>query len=151
MNAGAIIAVLLGIWCIPIGIYGVVGIITGKKLVAGLLGAAWIYMAVVGMYELIRRKFDRERGRIYADQHLLAGTVAVSTGLMISGAMHETMPALAIVPALSAIKQASDGHEKKTLSWIHTAVLVTGIGIGIWFHTDGVIGGAILDKIAAMP
>ena len=135
----------------PIGIYGVVGVVSGKKLVAGLLGAMWSYMAVVGMYELIRRKFDRERGRKYSDQHLLAGTVAVSTGLMISGAIHETMPALAIVPALSAIKQANAGHAGRLLSWIHTAVLLAGIGVGIWFYTDGVIGGVILQKIAELP
>ncbi len=151
VNAGAIIAVLLGIWCIPIGIYGIVGVITGKKLVAGLLGALWSYMAVVGTYELIRRKFNRERGRKYRDQHLLAGTIAVAAGLMISGAVHETMPALAIVPALAAIKQANDGHGQKYRAWIHIAVLMVGIGVGGWFYTDGVIGDVILQRIAAMP
>lgn len=151
MIVGAIIAVLLGIWCVPIGIYGVVGVVTGKKLVAGTLGALWGYMAVAGTYELIRRRNDRERGRKYRDQHLLAGTIAVSTGLMISGAVHETMPALAILPALSAIKQANDGHEGKMLSRIHIVVLLLGIGVGAWFYTDGVIGGVILQKIAELP
>ena len=148
---GAIIAVLLGIWCVPVGIYGFIGVITGKKVVAGLLGAAWAYMAIVGAYELIRRKYNRDRGRKYADRHLLAGTIAVSTGLMISGAVHETMPALAIVPALSAINQANDGHTGKMFSWIHTAVLAAGISIGIWFYRDGVIGDVILQEIAALP
>jgi hypothetical protein len=151
VNSGAIIAVLLGIWCVPLGIYGFIGVITGKKVVAGLLGAAWAYMAIVGTYELVRRKFNRDRGRKYADRHLLAGTVAVSTGLIISGAVHETMPALAIVPALSAIQQANDGHAGKKFSWIHAAVLAAGIGVGIWFYRDGVIGDAILQKIVAMP
>ena len=148
---GVIIAVLLGVWCVPIGIYGFVGVITGKKVVAGLLGAAWAYMAIVGTYELIRRKNNRDRGRKYADWHLLAGAIAVSTGLMISGAAHETMPALAIVPALSAINQANDGHTGKMFSWIHAAVLAAGISIGIWFYRDGVIGDVILQEIAAMP
>ncbi len=151
VNPGAIIAVLLGIWCVPVGIYGFIGVITGKKLVAGLLGTAWAYMAIVGTYELIRRRYDRDRGRKYADWHLLAGAIAVSTGLMISGAVHETMPALAIVPALSAIKQANDGHTGKMFSWIHTAVLAAGISIGVWFYRDGVIGDVILQEIAAMP
>ena len=151
VNSGAIIAVLLGIWCVPFGIYGFIGVITGKKVVAGLLGTAWAYMAIVGTYELVRRKFNRDRGRKYADPHLLAGTVAVSIGLMISGAVHETMPALAIVPALSAIKQANDGHAGKMFSWIHAAVLSAGIGVGIWFYRDGIIGDVILQKIAAMP
>jgi len=31
------------------------------------------------------------------------------------------------------------------------AVLVGGAGIGIWFYTDGIIGGVLLDKIAALP
>ena len=151
INAGAIIAALFGIWCIPIGIGGFIDIITGNKMVAGLLVVLWSYLGFVGAYELIRRKFDRQRGRKYRDQHLLAGTVAVSAGLMISGAVHETMPALLIMPALSAIKQANDGHSQKTLSWIHSAVLVAGIGVGVWFYTDGVIGDVILQKIAAMP
>ena len=120
-------------------------------MVAGLLGAIWAYMAVVGMYELVRRKGDWDRGRKHADQHLLAGTIAVATGLMISGAVHETMPALAILPALSAIKQAGDGHEGRMLSWIHAGVLLIGIGVGVWFYTDGVIGGVILQKITEMP
>ena len=151
INAGAIIAVLFGIWCIPIGIGGFIDIITGNKMVAGLLVVLWSYMGFFGAYELIRRKFDRQRGRKFRDQHLLAGTVAVSAGLMISGAFHETMPALLIVPALSAIKQADDGHEGKLLSRIHIAVLLAGIGVGIWFHTDGVIGGVILQRITEMP
>ncbi len=120
-------------------------------MVASLLVAMWSYMGAVGMYELIRRKFDRERGRKYADPHLLAGTVAVSIGLMISGAEHETMPALAIIPALSAIKQANDGHATKILSWVHIGVLLTGIGVGVWFHIDGVIGSVIMDVIQEMP
>jgi hypothetical protein len=151
VTVGAIVAVLLGIWCVPIGIYGVVGIVTGKKMVAGLLGALWGYMAVVGTYELLRRKFDRDRGRKYGDQHLLAGTVAVAAGLMISGAVHETMPALAILPALAAIKLANHEHEGKSRSWIHIFVLLTGIAVGVWFHIDGVVGGVILERIAAMP
>ena len=151
INPGAVIAVLLGVWCVPIGIYGFVGAITGQKIVAGLMATVWAYMAVVGTYELIRRKFNRDRGRRYADWHLLAGSIAVSEGLMISGAIGETMPALAIVPALSAIVQASDGHTGKVLSWLHAAVLAAGIGVGIWFYRDGVIGGAILARIATMP
>ena len=151
INVGAIIAVLFGIWCIPIGIGGFTDIITGNKMVAGLLVVLWSYMGFFGAYELIRRKFDRRRGRKFRDQHLLTGTVAVSAGLMISGAVHETMPALLIVPALSAIKQADDGRDGKLLSRIHIVVLLAGIGIGIWFHTDGVIGGVILQRIAELP
>jgi len=151
VNAGAVIAVLLGIPGFFIGFYGAVGVVTGGKVVAGALGALWGYMAVAGTYELNRRKFDWDKGRKYSDHHLLAGTLAVSTGLMISGAIHETMPALAIVPALSAITQANDGHDKKYLSWIHAAILATGIGIGIWFYIDGIIGNVLLHRIAALP
>ena len=142
---------LLGVWCIPIGIYGLIGVITGQKIVAGLLGTAWSYMAVVGTYELVRRKFNRDRGRKFADWHLLAGTIAVSTGLMISGSVDQTLPALVIVPALSAISQASDGHQGKLFTWLHAALLASGIGVGIWMYRDGVTGGAILERIAAMP
>ena len=61
------------------------------------------------------------------------------------------MPALAIIPALSAIKQANDGHATKIRSWVHIAVLLTGIGVGVWFHIDGVIGSVIMDAIEEMP
>ena len=151
VNAGAVIAVLLGIPCFFIGAYGIVGVLSGQKIVSGLLGAIWGYFAVAGMYELNRRKFDWARGRRYSDLHLLGGTVAVATGLIVSGAIHETMPALAIVPALSALAQASDGHETRTMSLVHIAVLVVGAGIGIWFYNDGIIGGVLLAKIAALP
>lgn len=108
-------------------------------------------MAVAGAYELNRRKFNWARGRKYSDGHLLAGTVAVSTGIMISGALHETMPMLAIVPALAAIKQANDGHERKHLSLIHLAITTAGLGVGIWFYIDGVIGGVLLERIGISP
>lgn len=151
VNAGAVIAVLLGIPGFFIGFYGAVGVVTGGKIVGGALGAFWGYMAVMGTYELNRRKFDWVKGQKYSDLHLLAGTVAVSTGLMVSGAIHETMPALALVPALSAIVQANDGHDKKYLSLIHAAVLASGIGIGIWFYVDGIVGNVLLHRIADLP
>ncbi len=145
------IAVLLGVPIIFIGIYGVVGVVTGGKLVAGLLGVAWSYLAVAGAYELNRRKFNWSRGRRHSDWHLFAGTLAVSFGLVISGAIDETMPLLAIVPALSAIKQSNNGHEKKYRSWVHAAVLAAGLGVGIWFYVDGIIGKVIMEKIVALP
>lgn len=151
VNAGAVIAVLLGLPALFIGLFGAVGVITGQKLIAGTLGGLWGYAAAAGAYELNRRKFGWMRGRQYADLHLLAGTVAVSTGLMISGAVQETMPALALVPALSAIKQASDGHKNHMLALVHIAALSSGIGIGIWFYRDGVIGAVLLNRIAALP
>lgn len=142
---------LLGIPCFFIGLYGIVGVVTGAKMIAGFLGAFWSYLVVAGAYELNRRKFNWLRGSRHSDQHLFAGTLAVSFGLVISGAIHETMPALAVVPALSAIKQANDGHKKKYLAWIHTAVLIAGLGIGIWFYADGVIGQTLLNKVATLP
>ncbi len=145
------IAVLLGVPIIFIGIYGVVGVVTGGKLVAGLLGVAWSYLAVAGAYELNRRKFNWSRGRRLSDWHLFAGTLAVSFGLVISGAIDETMPLLAIVPALSAMKQANNGHDKKYRSWVHAAVLAAGLGVGIWFYVDGIIGKVIMEKIVALP
>jgi hypothetical protein len=134
-----------------IGLFGLVGVISGAKLVAGLLGASWGYLAAVGAYELNRRKFDWERGSKYSDLNLLAGTLAVSTGLVISGALHETMPVLAIVPALSAIVQANDGHSDKYRALIHVAVLFAGMGVGIWFYNNGIIGSVLLDRLAALP
>ena len=133
------------------GLYALAGILSGEKIVAGFLGAMWAYLTVVGAYELNRRKFNWQRGSQRSDPHLLAGTLAASTGLVISGALNETMPVLAIVPALSAIMQANDGHEKKYRSLIHAAVLLPGVVIGIWFYRDGVIGGVIMQNIAAMP
>ncbi len=118
---------------------------------AGTIGALWGYLAAVGAYELNRRKFNWTLGKSYSDQHLLAGTVAVSSGLVVSGAMHETMPALAIVPAISAILQANDGHDKKFLSVIHLAVLALGAGVSVWFYTDGVIGKVLLERVEALP
>lgn len=150
-NTGAVIAVLLGIPCFFIGLFGAAGVLMIEKLVAGSLGAAWGYMAAAGAYELNRRKFGWKRGSKYADQHLLAGTLAVAIGLIVSGALHETMPALAIVPALSAIMQASDGHKNNYLSLIHAAVLAAGVGIGIWFYADGVIGRVLLDRFETLP
>ncbi len=142
---------LLGIPSFFIALFGAVGVLTGGKLVAGILGAAWGYLAVAGAYELNRRKFDWARGSQYSDRHLLAGTLAVSTGLVISGAMHQTMPALAIVSALSAVIQANDGHEKKYLSLIHATVLAAGLGVAVWFYTDGVIGKVLLERLEALP
>jgi len=151
VNAGAVIAVLFGIPCFFMGIFGAVGVITGQKLIAGGLGALWGYMAVSGAYELNRRKFDITRGRKLRDQHLLVGTLAVSSGLVLSGAMHESMPALAIVCVLSAIKQANDGHDRKYLSWIHAAVLIAGMGVGTWFYRNNEFGKALLDRLEALP
>jgi len=151
INAGAIVAALM---CLPgffIGVYGLFGILTGEQLVAGFLGAVWSYLAVAGTYELNRRKFGWQRGTRYRDRHLLAGTIAASVGLIVSGAIHETMPGLAILPALSAILQANDGHDKKYLAVIHSLVLATGIGIAVWFYGDGTIGDVLLERIEAMP
>jgi len=134
-----------------IGLFGAIGVITGEKLVAGSLGAMWAYLAAVGAYELNRRKFGWARGSRYSDRHLLAGTLAAAASLVISGAMNETMPALVIVPTLSAIMQANDGHEKKTLALIHATLLIAGIGVGGWFYTDGIIGKGLLESVAAMP
>lgn len=142
---------LLGIPCVFFGLHGLAGVFTGEKLVAGALGTLWSYMACAGAYELNRRKFDWDRGRKRSDLHLLGGTVAVSTGLMLSGAVQELMPVLAIVPALSAIKQAHAGHATKALSWIHTGVLMLGIAIGIWLYNDKFRGQALLDRLAALP
>lgn len=124
---------------------------TGGKIVGGALGALWGYMAVAGAYELNRRKFDWERGKKYSDQHLMAGSAAVSFGLMISGALQETMPALAIIPALSAILQANDGHRKKYLSSIHAAILVVGIGVGILFYTGSSFGQVLMQSFESLP
>jgi hypothetical protein len=143
--------VLLGVPCFFIGLYGVVGVITGGKLVAGFLGVVWSYLVVVGAYELNRRKFNWSRGSEHSDQHLFAGTLAVSFGLVISGAIHETMPVLAIVPALSAIKQANDGHERKHWARVHAAVLAVGAGVGIWLYTDGIIGQTLIHRVVEMP
>ncbi len=151
ISAGAVIAVLLGIPSLFIGLFAAVGAITGDKLIAGSLGALWGYLAVAGAYELNRRKFDWDRGRQYSDRHLLAGTIAVSAGLVISGALHETMPGLAVVPALSAILQANDGHEKRFLAAIHSAVLIAGLSIAIWLYTNGVIGTVWLARVEAWP
>ena len=134
-----------------IGLFGAIGVITGEKLVAGTFGAVWAYLATVGAYELNRRKFAWSRGRKYSGRHLLAGTLAASMSLVISGAMNESMPALVIVPALSAIMQANDGHEKKYLALIHAAVLFAGVGVGIWFYANGMIGKLLLETVAAMP
>ena len=151
INAGAVIAALLGVPCFFIILYGVAGVVTGAKLVGGFLGAVWGYLVVVGTYELNRRKFDWERGRKHSDQHLMAGTIAVSTGLMMSGVMHESMPALAIIPALSAIKQANDGREGKILAWIHAAILSVGIAVGIWFFNHKATGLVLLERAAEWP
>ena len=134
-----------------VGLYGVAGVVTGEKLIAGFLGAVWGYMAVAGSYELNRRKFNWIRGSQHADQHLLLGTIAVSLGLAISGAIQESMPALAIIPVLSAIKQANDGHKTKILAWIHATILVIGTVTGIWFFTDEVIGQSLMFRIEALP
>lgn len=151
INAGAVLAVLLGIPAFAIGVFGAVGVISGQKLVAGMLGALWGYAAAAGAYELNRRKFDWHLGTRYKDIHLLAGTLAVAFGLVVSGAVDETMPALALVPALSAVKQASDGQKNHMLTLVHAGVLLTGICVGIWFYRDGTIGGAILARIAMLP
>ncbi len=151
VNAGAVIAVLLGIPCFFIGLYGVFGVVTGGKMAAGTLGSMWAYMVVVGAYELNRRKFDWVKGREYSDQHLFAGTAAVAIGLIVSGAIHESMPMLAIVPALSATVQANDGHDKKFRLWIHAATLVAGMVIGTWFYIDGVIGDVLLQRLVDLP
>jgi hypothetical protein len=143
--------VLLGIPSAFIGLFGVVGVISGDKIFAGALGTLWSYLAVAGAYELNRRKFDWDRGRQYSDHHLLAGTIAVSAGLAISGAMHETMPGLAVLPALSAIVQANDGHEKKYFSIVHIAVLVVGVSIAVWFYSNGVIGKVWLESVENWP
>ncbi|MFQ5610369.1 MAG: hypothetical protein ACE5F8_08900, partial [Woeseiaceae bacterium] len=115
------------------------------------LGVLWGYLAVAGAYELNRRKFNFDRGRRHADMHLMAGTIAVSLGLTVSGAMHETMPALAVVPALSAIRQADDGYDNRRRSLMHTVVLIIGLGVGIWFYTEGVMGKVLMEQLAALP
>jgi hypothetical protein len=61
------------------------------------------------------------------------------------------MPAVAIVPAISAIKQANDGHKGKFLSVIHAILLLGGIGAAMWIYPDKDAGLAILERIAAMP
>lgn len=151
ITTGAVIAVLLGIPSFFIGLYGAVGVITGNKLIAGSFGAIWGYLAVTGAYELNRRKFDWERGRRFSDRHLMCGTIAVSIGLVISGAMHETMPALALVPAVSAVIQANDGHKRKHRFYIHATILATGIAIATWIYSNGIMGKIWLERIETWP
>lgn len=151
INTGVVIAVLCAIPSFFVGLFGAVGVVTGQKLIAGSMGAIWGYLAVAGAYELNRRKFDWSRGARYGDLHLLGGTLAVSVGLIIGGAIYETMPALAIIPALSAIRQAGDGHDNRFLSWIHATVLLAGIAAAIWLYRDGVTGKVWLEMIAALP
>lgn len=151
ITTGAVIAVLLGIPSFFIGLYGAVGVITGSKLITGSFGAIWGYLAVTGAYELNRRKFDWERGRRFSDRHLMCGTIAVSIGLVISGAMHETMPALALVPAVSAVIQANDGHKRKHRFYIHATILATGIAIATWIYSNGIIGKIWLERIETWP
>lgn len=151
ITTGAVIAVLLGIPSLIIGIYGAVGVITGDKLIAGFFGATWGCLAVTGSYELVRRKFGWQKGSQHSDRHLLCGTIAVSAGLVISGAMHETMPALAIVPALSAVIQANDGHQRKHRFFIHAAILATGMSVAIWIYSNGILGKIWLERISTWP
>lgn len=151
ITTGAVIAVLLGIPSFFIGLYGAVGVITGSKLITGSFGAIWGYLAVTGAYELNRRKFDWERGRRFSDRHLMCGTIAVSIGLVISGAMHETMPALALVPAVSAVIQANDGHKRKHRFYIHATILATGIAIATWIYSNGIMGKIWLERIETWP
>jgi hypothetical protein len=61
------------------------------------------------------------------------------------------MPALAIVPALSAIKQASDRREWKVLSLVHAMLLLAGIGAAMWLYSENDTGIVMLERIAAMP
>lgn len=151
INSGAVIAALLGFPSLLIGIFGFFGVLSGEKLVAGALGALWGYLAAVGAYELNRRKFNWLRGRKHRDLHLMAGTVAASVGLIISGGLNETMPALVIIPALSALMQANDGHNHKYLALIHAAILIAGISIGIWFYTHGIVGEVLIERVGALP
>lgn len=151
ITTGAVIAVLLGIPSFIIGLYGAVGVITGDKLIAGSFGALWGYLAVAGAYELNRRKFNWDRGRRYSDRHLFCGTIAVSAGLVISGAMHETMPAVALVPALSAVIQANDGHRRKYRFYVHAAILAAGVSFAIWIYSNGIIGKVWLERVESLP
>ena len=151
ITVGAVIAVLLGIPSLIMGLFAFVNLITGEKIIAGLFGTLWSYLAVSGCYELNRRKFDWDRGRRFSDRHLLCGTIAVSAGLVISGAMHETMPGLAIVPALSAMMQANDGHEKKYRLYIHAVILAVGLSFAIWIYTNGIIGKVWLEQVETWP
>ena len=68
-----------------------------------------------------------------------------------SGAMHETMPFLALIPGLSAVIQANDERNSKIPMLVHGAILGAGLLIGIWFYVDGIIGGVLLANIEAMP
>jgi hypothetical protein len=133
------------------GLAGIVNVITGEKIIAGLFGTLWSYLAVSGCYELNRRKFDWDRGRRFSDRHLLCGTIAVSSGLVLSGAMHETMPALAIVPALSAVLQANDGHDKKYRFFIHAIILAAGLSFAVWIYSNGIIGKVWLERVESWP
>ena len=151
ISVGAVIAVLLGIPSLIMGVFAFVNLIIGEKMIAGLFGTLWSYLAVSGSYELNRRKFDWDRGRRFSDRHLLCGTVAVSAGLAISGAMHETMPILAIVPALSATIQANDGHASKYRLYVHAAILAAGLIFAIWIYTNGIIGKLWLEQVEAWP
>lgn len=151
ITTGAVIAVLLGIPSLVIGIYGAVGVITGQKLIAGSFGAIWGYLAVSGSYELVRRKVGWQKGSQHGDRHLLCGTIAVSAGLVISGAMHETMPALAIVPALSAVIQANDGHQRKHRFFVHAAILAIGMSVAVWIYSNGILGKIWLEQISTWP
>ena len=54
-------------------------------------------------------------------------------------------------PALSAILQANDGHDKKYFSIIHIAVLIIGVSIATWFYTNGVIGKVWLEQFETLP
>ena len=55
------------------------------------------------------------------------------------------------VSAASAVMQANDGHDRKYVALVHSAVLVTGISIGAWFYNNAAVGRVMLARIAELP
>ena len=135
-DTGAVVSIFLAVPSQFIGIFGVASMLSGEKIVGGLLGTIWAYFAATGAYELNRRKHNWVKGTRYRTRHLVFGLVAVNAAMIVSGAIHELLFVFALAPGMAAVLHANADTGGRYLFFISAVTVAVALGVAIWLYVD---------------
>ena len=150
-TVGTVVAVLFAFPSSFIGINGVITIVSGEGFIGGLVSALWGYGVVVGAYELLRCKFDWERGRKRQNLHLAVGMIAVSIAMIGSAALENILFIFAVFPAIVGVKYAKQRYEKIHVATIYAAMPLVCFSIAIWLFGNEFKARQLAAWVEALP
>ncbi len=150
-TVGTVIAVLFAFPSSFIGIYGVITIVSGGSLLAGITSALWGYAVVIGAYELMRCKFDWDRGRKRQNFHLGVGLIAVAIAMVASAALENILFVFAVFPGRVGVNYANERYEKNYVAAIYATLLLLCFSIAVWLYSNEYQARQLAAWIEALP